>query len=186
MSAQTVFLSYRPEDATLTQAVQRALSTAQLVIVDREDPRGIENAISDAGLFVGCVSAGGYAAEELQIAIAKLQGLERNRSWLIVVRLEDCDVPALPITAKFTLRDFVVDADAIVRRLSPKETAGKLVAETKAAGVQAGEDAIVIGAMVNELGGGDYTIKTDAGTVTGDKTALVIGARIDHRKGNAS
>jgi hypothetical protein len=185
MSAQTVFLSYRPEDATLTQPVQRALTTAQLVIVDREDPRGIENAISDAGLFVGCVSAGGYAAEELQIAIAKLQGLERNRSWLIVVRLEDCDVPALPITPKFTLRDFLDDVDAIVRRLSPKEMAGKLVAETKAAGVQT-EDAIVIGAVVNGLGGGDYTIKTDVGTVTGDKTALIVGAKIDHRKGNAS
>lgn len=185
MSDQTVFLSYRPEDAALIQPVQRALTAAQLVIVDREDPRGIEDAISGAGLFVGCVSAGGYAAEELQIAIAKLQRLERNRSWLIVVRLEDCDVPALPITAKLTLRDFVDDVDAIERRLRPREMAGKLEVETKAAGVQA-EEAIVFGAWVNGPGGGDHAIKTDVGTVTGDKTALIVGAKIDNRKGNAS
>jgi hypothetical protein len=185
MSDQTVFLSYRPEDATLIQPVRRAITAAQLVIADREDPRGIEDAISGAGLFVGCVSAGGYATEELQIAIAKLQGLERIRSWLMVVRLEDCDVPALPITAKLTLRDFVVDVDAIERRLRPKARAGKLEVDTKAAGVQA-ENAIVYGAVVNGLGGGDYAIKTDVGTVTGDKTALIVGARIDEPKGNAS
>ena len=185
MSDQTVFLSYRPEDATLIQPVRRAITAAQLLIADREDPRGIEDAISGAGLFVGCVSAGGYATEELQIAIAKLQRLERIRSWLMVVRLEDCDVPALPITAKLTLRDFVDDVDTIERRLRPKEIDGKLEVQTKVEAVQT-EEATVYGAIVNGLCGGNHAIKTDVGTVTGDKSVLIVGAKIDNLKGNAS
>lgn len=61
------------------------------------------------------------------------------------------------------------------RRHSKKQTGGNLEVDAKAAGVQA-PDAVGIGAVVSAISTGDQKIKTEIGTVTGDKTGLLIGA----------
>lgn len=177
MPSRTVFLSCRDEDAPRSEPVRRALAAAQWTIIGGRD------AISTAGLFVACVSAGGYVAEELEIAIASLQRLEHDRSWLMVVPLDHCNVPTLPITPKVTLRDLVINLDQLNRSSNINKTGGTLQVEARSAGVQA-PDAVGIGAIVSAPGTGNQTVKTDIGTVTGDETGLLIGAIISDRHGD--
>ncbi len=174
MSNPTVFLSCRREDASQSEPVRRALEEAQLTIVENRD------GISTAGLFVACVSANGYVAEEVEIAIAMLQRLERIRWWLLVVPIDNCEVPALPITPKVTLRDLRADLDEIPLRLAPKQSRGILITETETQRLMASRG-VIVGAQVTEPAGGDQHSKTKFSEVVIDNEVTFIGTVIGKR-----
>lgn len=179
MYGQTAFLSCRGEDAPLSERVRRALAGARWTIVDDKE------AISSAGLFVACVSTGGYVAEELEIAIETLQRLERDRAWLMVVRLDACDVPALPITVKVTLQDLVVDLDDIPIRLAQRQSRRSVISETDAERIMASRG-VIVGTQVSDEAGGELQSKTTYREVVIDHDITFIGTVFGKRTGNES
>lgn len=114
------FISYVREDADVVDRIERALEYAGIdVWRDVKDiPPGedwrvaVRDAIRSGSLaFVACFSSTSVAAgnsgqrEELDLALA-LHGAEGlDHSWLIPVRLDDCDVPGLPFGSKGKLTD---------------------------------------------------------------------------------
>jgi hypothetical protein len=61
------------------------------------------------------------------------------------------------------------------RKRRVKTTDGNLDVDARAGGVQA-PHAVAVGAVVSAPCTGNQKIKTEIGTVTGDKTGLLIGA----------
>lgn len=175
MHVTSVFLSCRDADAALTAPVRRALEAAQMTIVQYRD------AIQDAELFVACASASGYVSEELDLAIEMLQRLERDRSWLLVVPVEECEIPALPITPKVTLRDLVVSLGELAHRLASRPEPGTLVSETEIKRVM-GSRGTLVGTEVSDGSAGDVHSKTTYGEVTMDIEVIVVGTSIGKKR----
>jgi hypothetical protein len=175
MSDRTVFLSYRHEDVHLVEPLKQAIETADLSVIDFQNlgPGGIEKAITDAAIFVGCISAGGYADDELRCAISKLEALERDRSWLVMV----------PITTKLTQSDFAADVDKIKRRPAAEEIGGKFKSKTKV-GIAQAKNATVTGAVMDASSGGDVSTELEVETLTIDHNLVLTGTI--KRTGNAS
>jgi hypothetical protein len=71
----------------------------------------IREAISRAPIALLCISEAysrrekTYLNEELTLMIEELRQRRVDRPWLLVLRLEDCPVPARPIGAGETLND---------------------------------------------------------------------------------
>ncbi len=113
-----VFISYVHEDAEHVDRMQRRLEQAGVrVWRDREAlwpgqnwQVEIRRAIQDDALvFIACFSRQGlaksksYQNAELDLAIEQLKLRKPDDPWLIPVRLDDCEVPDLPIGVGRTL-----------------------------------------------------------------------------------
>jgi hypothetical protein len=114
-----VFLSYVREDSAAIDRLERDLQAAGVEVwrdLSSLAPgerwrHGIDRAIRDGRFFLACFSPRTAARpdsgmhEELRVAIALLQLQPELRKWLIPLRLEPCDIPALPIGSAETLHD---------------------------------------------------------------------------------
>jgi hypothetical protein len=113
-----VFISYAREDAAGADYLQRLLESAGIVvwrdtadIWPGEDWRAaIRRAISDDALaFLACFSTASvrrtksYQTEELILATEELRQRRADQSWLIPVRLDDCEIPDYQLSAGRTL-----------------------------------------------------------------------------------
>ncbi len=113
-----VFLSYVKEDSSAVDWLQDLLEAAGIKVWrDTADlwPGAdwryeIRRAISrDALIFVACFSSYGIAKrtdrqnEELSLAIDEIRKLPAHETWLIPVRLDDCEIPDRPIDGTRTL-----------------------------------------------------------------------------------
>jgi hypothetical protein len=116
--ARYAFISYVREDGPRIDELQQALETAGIPVwrdtarlSPGEDWRAkIRQAITDGSLvFVACFSRASlgrsrsYQNEELVLAIEELRRRRPQDSWLIPVRLDDCDIPELDIGGGRTL-----------------------------------------------------------------------------------
>ena len=112
------FISYVREDGPRIDELQQALETAGIPVWrdtarlwPGEDWRAkIRQAITDGALvFIACFSRAslgrsrGYQNEELVLAIEELRRRRPQDSWLIPVRLDDCDIPEPDIGGGRTL-----------------------------------------------------------------------------------
>jgi hypothetical protein len=131
-----VFLSYVRDDSAVIDRLERELQAAGVEVwrdlrslaPGDQWRHGIDRAIRDGRFFVACFSPRAAARpdsgmhEELRVAAALLHGQPELRKWLIPLRLEPCEIPALPIGQGQTLRDIqrldlFPDWDAAIHRL---------------------------------------------------------------------
>jgi hypothetical protein len=131
-----VFLSYVREDSAAIDRLERDLQAAGVevwrdlssLVPGDQWRHGIDRAIRDGRYFLACFSPRAAARpdsgmhEELRVAAALLYAQPELRKWLIPLRLEPCEIPALPIGHRQTLRDIqrldlFPDWDAAIQRL---------------------------------------------------------------------
>jgi hypothetical protein len=131
-----VFLSYVRDDSAVIDRLERELHAAGVEVwrdLSSLAPgdqwrHGIDRAIRDGRFFLACFSPRAAARpdsgmhDELRVAAALLHGQPELRKWLIPLRLEPCEIPALPIGQGQTLRDIqrldlFPDWDAAIHRL---------------------------------------------------------------------
>jgi len=125
-AAAHAFLSYASVDSEKADAVQAVLEAAGVrvwrdlaEVWPGDDWRErVRQAIAgDALAFVACLSSAGLAAErsgqheELLWAVEELRRRPWGLPWLIPVRLDDCEIPAIDIGAGRTLQSLAA-ADA--------------------------------------------------------------------------
>lgn len=132
-----VFVSYVSEDAPRVRQIVQALEEADVPIwMDAYQLKPglrwksqIREAIRQAPLALLCISEAycrrekTYFNEELTLMIEELRLRRVDRPWLLMLRLEDCQVPDRPIGAGETLDDLqridaFPDLDAAVRQVA--------------------------------------------------------------------
>ena len=115
-----VFLSHVREDAERIDRLASDLEARDIETwIDRHKIRpgerwekAIEDAIRSGAFFVACFSTAysardrTYMNEELHIAFQEVRLRPADRSWFIPIRLDDCEIPALPIAPNLTVRSF--------------------------------------------------------------------------------
>lgn len=114
------FLSYVRDDATRVDQIAAELRRVGVdVWMDRTHLRPgqrwadvIRNEISERDFFIACFSSSytnrtrTYMNEELLQAVEQIRRRPRDRSWFIPAKLDDCDVPSIPVGGGDTLRSF--------------------------------------------------------------------------------
>jgi len=112
-------VSYLREDSLRVKQIVRALEAAGVPTwIDVDDLKPglrwksqIREAVSRAPLVLLCISEAygrrekTYLNEELTLMIEELRQRRVDRPWLLVLRLDDCPVPARPIGAGETMED---------------------------------------------------------------------------------
>lgn len=177
MARNGIFLSYRREDAQYVDKVRDAVRAAGYDDVDAPS-----EAIPNAASFIGCISTNGYVASELEAAIEQVRSGARDASWLMVVRLGECSIPALPVTGFTTLPEFVVRIDDLESRLGEPAIA-KVELDTKADDVMAPD--VVVSALKADgeaIAGQTIRSKTEVRKVIADRRADVIGAVVTTKR----
>jgi hypothetical protein len=115
-----VFLSHVREDAARVERLAADLKARGIETwIDRHKikpgqrwQKAIEDAIRSGAFFVACFSHAystrnrTYMNEELHIAVEEVRLRPAKTSWFIPVRLDDCEIPALPVSPNVTLRSF--------------------------------------------------------------------------------
>lgn len=113
------FLSYVRDDTTVVERLHAALAGRGISVWRDEvslEPgtpfkAAIREAVAGGRFFVACFSthfnerARSYMNEELLLAVEELRQRPADLAWLIPVRLDDCEIPAIDIGASQTLRD---------------------------------------------------------------------------------
>jgi|CXWL01.1.fsa_nt_gi hypothetical protein len=112
-----VFISYVHEDIALVRSLKAALEKSGVEVwMDKSNlapgvrwQDAITNAIRTGRFFLACFSPRSVARErsgmneELLVAIEELRSRPQDRTWFVPLRLEKCDIPALPIGGAATL-----------------------------------------------------------------------------------
>lgn len=176
MARNAIFLSYRREDAGSVEEIRDAVQAAGY-----DDVHAPPEAIRNAAFFIACVSANGYVASEVELAIEQVRSGARDASWLMVVRLGECSIPALPVAGFATLPEFVIRLGDLGSRLGAPATA-RLDLHTKANDVMA-PDARVFALNADEEAIAGLTVqsRTEVGNVVGDRVA-VVGAVLTKKR----
>ncbi|HEX6100448.1 MAG TPA: toll/interleukin-1 receptor domain-containing protein [Thermoanaerobaculia bacterium] len=168
MAGNGIFLSYRREDGRYVDGVRNAVRAAGYVDID-----ATLAAIRSAAFFIGCISANGYVASELEAAIEEVRSGARDASWLMVVRLGECPIPHLPVTGFTTLPEFVVRIGDLEGRLGKLATT-RLNLRTKANDVMAPEaEVFALKADEDAIAGQTIKAETEVRNVVGDNVAVV-------------
>ncbi|SPH17933.1 hypothetical protein DEA8626_01461 [Defluviimonas aquaemixtae] len=110
--AEHAFISYVREDSAIVDRLATELrSNGVIVWLDRDDilpghfwKDAIKKAISEGGYFIACFSQELQSREEtymhgeLRLAIDRLRGMPRERTWFIPVLLNKTEIPNHPIS----------------------------------------------------------------------------------------
>lgn len=119
MTEEKVFLSYVRDDIVTVARLHETMHAHGIPVwrdesslePGRRFKPAIRQAISSASYFVACFSVNfgrrkrSYMHEELLVAVDELRQRPSDRRWLIPLRLDDCDIPAIDIGAAQTMRD---------------------------------------------------------------------------------
>ena len=131
-----VFVSYVHEDEPQLRPLFSALRRAGIDLwIDRSDLTGggfwkadIKRAIESGAYFLCCFSRArqekdrSVAHAELLIAVDQLRLTQFGKRWFIPVRVDDCEIPDIPIFGNETLGslqwiDLFIDASSGIRRV---------------------------------------------------------------------
>ena len=114
-----VFISYVRDDQKRVDALVAALRAVGIEVwIDKSSikpgerwQKAIRDAITSGTFFIACFSRASHArmksymSEELTIALDDLRMRPANRTWFIPVRLEDVEIPDLPINRRESITD---------------------------------------------------------------------------------
>lgn len=113
------FVSYVSEDLDRVTALAAALRDYQITVwLDRRElapgadwRSDIRAAIRGGLSFIACFSAASesrgrsFMREEIEVAIEEMRLRSPRQTWFIPVKLDDCEIPDLPLSPGATLRD---------------------------------------------------------------------------------
>lgn len=104
MQQERLYLSFPASASGLGRQLRKALEAAKLAVVTREGLRkdGVENRIKNSTRFLACFASSengpaAYSTSELALALERLNAVPPDQRWLIPVKLEECELPPVPV-----------------------------------------------------------------------------------------
>lgn len=146
MQARSIYLSCAAEDRQAIHGLQTALERASCEVISQRP-----EAIRDAWRFVACFSSAGgavrYDHAELKAAVDHARTADRD--WLVVVKLQKCHLPILPIDwHKVPTIHVPTDWDKAVERITGERRPGTATTTMRAEELGIGGNLVMVNAEV--------------------------------------